>query len=373
MAAYAADLRVPRDLSSDRWTRDIRLYVPVVDSRKWQLAADNISRLLTFLTGDKWELVFRAKQPASPDALAPSQTHDTNTVCLFSGGLDSLVGAVDLLSSGTKTVLVGQHGAGMANTVQRRVLEPLREVFGSAMKEIMFYIQPPKNQTEGENTMRSRSILFLALGVAAASALGDKSRLIVAENGLISLNVPLTIARMGSLSTRTTHPHTIALFKQLLTALDISVLIELPYRFQTKGEMLRNTKNIDLMDRVAPLTMSCSHPEIGRYSKTTPGAHCGYCVPCIIRRAALNAANMPHGDYDLDILSNPPTVASDRGHDLRAFQMSIERLRGASRRDFVVSVISTGSLPISDTGAYANTYERGMNEVSSLLGLGIIP
>ena len=85
------------------------------------------------------------------------------------------------------------------------------------LSSFWFYVLPPLIDPEhvGESTMRSRSILFLALGTLVGSALGLGTGLVVPENGLISLNVPLTFGRGGSHSTRTTHPHTIALYRRL--------------------------------------------------------------------------------------------------------------------------------------------------------------
>ncbi|MHC5720555.1 MAG: hypothetical protein ACYTX0_53180, partial [Nostoc sp.] len=111
--------------------------------------------------------------------------------------------------------------------------------------------------------------------------------LVVAENGLISLNVPLTHSRIGSLSTRTTHPHFLSLYQKILSSLGLVTSIELPYKFFTKGEMLANVKNKEVLESTANLSMSCSHPEAGRFRQGSPSHHCGYCVPCIIRRAAL--------------------------------------------------------------------------------------
>src|SRR5690349_8266602 len=53
-AAFAADLRIPRDIEPDRWTREFRLYVPVTDPSLWASLAPLLSRLLGFLTGDVW-------------------------------------------------------------------------------------------------------------------------------------------------------------------------------------------------------------------------------------------------------------------------------------------------------------------------------
>src|SRR6185436_12414918 len=111
----------------------------------------------------------------------------------------------------------------------------------------------------------------------------------------------------------------------------------------------------------------------GRYRGNTPGTHCGYCVPCIIRRAALNAAGMAHGAYDVDILANPPVTESETSRDSRAFQMAIARLRRATLPQTLAAVASTGPLPPVEMEAYFHVYRREMNEVSELLGLGSLP
>lgn len=373
MSAYAADLRIPRDLADDGWTRDITLLVPVADITIWAVVRQRLEAFLGFLTGDRWQIQFRERVPLvqpSPPKKPKVILEPGTTACLFSGGLDSLVGVIDLLSTGAPLALVGHHGAGLTNPVQQNVLAGLRKNFHALMREFMFYVQPPKEHTAGEPSMRSRSVLFLALGIAVASVTGESARLVVAENGLISLNVPLTNARIGSSSTRTTHPHVMGALREILAALHIPVQLELPYRFQTKGEMLRNVQAPDTLAELAPLSASCSHPEVGRYRGITPGTHCGYCVPCIIRRAALNAAGMAHGSYDVDILANPPPHDSETSRDPRAFQMAIARLRRATVHETLAAVASTGPLPPPDLEGYARVYRRGMNEVSELLGLG---
>lgn len=366
MAAYAADLRIPRAIDRDRWTRDITLHLPVMDPKRWETVRADVTRLLSFLTGDRWEILIRQRLAYATVAAEPKLAA-VKTLSLFSGGLDSLIGAVDLLSAGEPVMLVGHYGAGMTNPVQQQLLEKLQARYGESVHRLMFYVQPPKNYETGEPTMRSRSILFLALGIATASALGDGRKLVVGENGPISINVPLTMARVGSLSTRTTHPHTIGLFSKIVAALGLSVAIEMPYRFQTKGEMLRGSRDKVTLTETAPLTMSCSHPEIGRYAGLTPGNHCGYCVPCIIRRAALNAAGMAQDVCDTDILVKPPASGTGKGSDLHAFRMAITRFRGATRREHAAWVAATGPIPPADISAHVETYVRGMNEVAALL------
>jgi 7-cyano-7-deazaguanine synthase in queuosine biosynthesis len=371
LAVYAADLRIPRSSAADRWTREVVLHLPVTAVELWRGVLPVLVRTLTFLTGDLWDIQLRSGEvPTAPTG--ESKLKKVETVCLFSGGLDSLIGAIDMLEEGRVVALVGHYGAGLTGSIQRDVLLALTKRYGSAAIPVRFYVQPAKRKREGEPTMRSRSFLFLALAVAVVDAIGDAVPLTIAENGLISLNVPLTPARMGSLSTRTTHPHFVGLYSNLLEAIGLPSAIHFPYRFQTKGEMLRGTRNSDLLETIAPLTMSCAHPQADRYASGTPG-HCGYCVPCIIRRAALKAAGMEQEEYALDILSDPPDATTEKGRDLRAFQMAIERLRGAKPRRFLFDVLATGPVPAESAQDYGQVYARGMNEVSDLLGSGKIP
>ena len=67
---------------------------------------------------------------------------------------------------------------------------------------------------------------------------GDVVELLIPENGFISLNIPLTPLRVGTFSTRTTHPLFISQMQDILDALGINVRLSNPYQFKTKGEML---------------------------------------------------------------------------------------------------------------------------------------
>lgn len=138
---------------------------------------------------------------------------------------------------------------------------------------------------ENPPSQRARSIVFLAYGVLMATTLtryhsGEEVTLYVCENGFIALNPPLTGGRLGSLSTRTTHPVVFALLQQVLDAAGLRVRIVNPYKFKTKGEMLRECLNQELLAVHAHQTTSC-----GRF-KQFGYSHCGRCVPCQVRRAA---------------------------------------------------------------------------------------
>src|SRR5205085_7991928 len=86
-----------------------------------------------------------------------------------------------------------------------------------------------------ETTSRARSLLFIALGLAAAAV--RQAELWVPENGFASLNLPLAQERRGALSTRTTHPRLIDELREIAVAVGIGVTIETPFEDMTKGEM----------------------------------------------------------------------------------------------------------------------------------------
>jgi len=371
VAVYAADLRVPRHRTDDRWQRDMALYMPVSDVERWAKTKPTLIRLLDFLTGDHWAIDFRETESQPMDTV-PAET-SVDAVCLFSGGLDSLVGAIDLLAEGGRVALVSHHGLGDgAKSIQRRIIDVLNREFDSQIVHVPFFVHPERGNTkEREPSMRSRSLLFMAVGVAVATLMSTKPTLTVPENGLISLNVPLTGARTGSLSTRTTHPYYVSLFRKLLQSLKIKVPIALPYRHQTKGEMLSGIKHHDALVKTAALTMSCSHSTVGRYAKKSPGNHCGYCVPCIIRLASMKAAGITDRAPDWDIVAQPLAATSARVHDVRAFKIALERFKGRNPRGDIFQILRSGPIPPDEAKDYAAVYRRGMAEVAKFLGISL--
>jgi hypothetical protein len=106
----AADTRISRSSQSQNaWTREIDLCLPVAEPKLWKSLAPLIVTTLNFLTGDRWGVRFRAR-PKGLAALAPAPTKlriaTADSVCLFSGGLDSFIGAIDLLADDKAPILV---------------------------------------------------------------------------------------------------------------------------------------------------------------------------------------------------------------------------------------------------------------------------
>jgi hypothetical protein len=224
-----------------------------------------------------------------------------------------------------------------------------------------------------EDTLRGRSFLFFALAAMAADAVGGDMVIHVPENGLISLNVPLDPLRLGALSTRTTHPFYMARFGELLQGLGLRMRLHNQYAFMTKGQMAKGCADQVFIRKVAPHTMSCSSPSARRYDPDPAQRdpkHCGRCVPCLIRRAAIHEA------WGMD--STPYRVANLRaqvldsnkaeGENVRSFQLALSRLaRQPHRARF--DIHRPG--PLIDypdrLAEYEAVYVAGLQEVGRLL------
>ncbi|MDD2732647.1 MAG: hypothetical protein PHF56_01800 [Desulfuromonadaceae bacterium] len=376
---HAADTRISRaEQSQDSWTREIRLVVPVSDPDLWQAAARTLTIILDFLTGDRWTLGFRRRPERFVNITTRTATlfpAPFDEVSLFSGGLDSLIGAIDLLESGRTPLLISHAGEGATSDAQSELFGKLKQHYkGSSFDRLRVWMTFPNGLVKGvnsENTTRGRSFLFFAIGVFAASGIGSNFILRVPENGLIALNVPLDPLRLGSNSTRTTHPFYMSRWNEFLGELGIDGRVENPYWDKTKGEMTGECANDPLLKALVADSLSCSSPSKGRW-KGHGIEHCGYCLPCLIRRAALDSAWGPGSDETIytvpDLRAHPLDTQESIGKQVRSFQVAIERLR---RKPELAKLLihKPGSLcdEITRLNQLADVYMRGLNEVAQLI------
>tara|TARA_R110002072_G_scaffold284396_2_gene448433 strand:- start:22707 stop:24074 length:1368 start_codon:yes stop_codon:yes gene_type:complete len=377
---HAADTRISRaEESQDSWTREIRLVVPVSDPARWIAATPTLKNLLNFLTGDRWELGFRTRPSrfeSIVEQVAPSLiSHPFDSLSLFSGGLDSLIGAIDLLESGNVPLLISHSGDSAASDAQNKLFSGLKEHYKPSsfdrLRVGMTFKQGLIKNVGAEDSTRGRSFLFFALGVFAGTGVGQHFTLRVPENGLIALNVPLDPLRLGSNSTRTTHPYYMARWNDLLDALAIDGEVRNPYWDKTKGEMASSCKNSGLLTQLVADSLSCSSPAKGRWQGRGI-EHCGYCLPCLIRRAALEAAWGSGNDGTQYTVPDLHTQIMDtrraEGVQIRSFQYAIERMKKQPQLAKLL-IHKPGSL--ADEAAHldqlAEVYRRGLEEVGQLI------
>jgi len=363
LAVTAADTFVRRADAADGWTRQLSLQLPLYRADRWQPLKKDLERALHFLSGDIWDIDFQegGYPPPVPyrrrDRFHLVRLRGLDCVCLFSGGLDSAIGAIDLLAQGRSPLLVS-HAYKGDKSHQDGIAEALRGRYSR------FEVNADPHLYTGETdiTMRTRSFNFLAFAAVGACAVQAVSQqenidLIVPENGFISLNAPLTPRRIGTLSTRTTHPHFIESIQELFDEVGIPCCISNPYQFKTKGQMASECQNRQLLADIVGSTVSCSHWK-------RSNRQCGICVPCIIRRAALHA-----GDFDeeteytycdvADVLSE-----TDGRDDLLALSIAVTQ---KATRKSGPWIAGSGPLPPEQFMDFQSVFLQGLDEVEVFL------
>jgi len=347
LAVFAADRFVMRRDSPDGWTRVISLEVDLFDPNPWRQATRSLAALLRFLTGDIWYITFNEGGLPVP-GFDPSLT-DRDCVCLFSGGMDSFIGAGNLVQSGRRPVLASQASPKEIQTQQylaERIGLADHRFDGRARERFA----PPY-----EPSSRGRSLLFIAYGLLAATSLrsnkGKAIELFIPENGFISMNPPLTLRRLGSLSTRTTHPFFIASLQGIIKKVGMNVILSNPYAGSTKGEMIADTKNPTVL-KYLRWSYSC-----GKGKRIN--MHCGRCVPCLIRRAAFHRADMADKTgYAVDKLA-----AQSGNDDVFSMRYAIDRYRASALR----WAHSSGPIPSVESKVRKEVVRRGLNEMRTFL------
>lgn len=291
-AAYVVDRLSARPTT---FTRQIHITVELVDPVAWSSdAADDCAQLLTWLTGDTWEIEFVQDPTMRPDSTSGDRAEQGGPAALLSGGLDSYLGALYLLDRLDEVpVFVGHYDT---STAVRRAQNTIGAWIQNNYRSVPSYTQFEFTQVpdKKEPSSRSRSLLFMALGTAAAMS-RKASTLYVPENGFTSLNLPLHPNRAGALSTRSTHPETFYRVNNLLTVLGLPVTVTNPFAKYTKGEEMKLVAELQPPAgwvQTSALTVSCSKLDGARIKGGDPTLNCGLCYACATRRGAFVAAGI---------------------------------------------------------------------------------
>lgn len=372
---YVIDKIVPRKTAADNWTRKFEVELPVSDPKVWSNVAGDLETALGFLTGDIWRISFRSGEAPffrRPKARRRVQTTllpkmgTATAVCLFSGGLDSLTGAIDLLEkdAAAKVLLIGHYDAAGPKSQQENLFAQIAKRY-PLRSELLQTRVSHKPEAALESSLRSRSLVFMAMGIYAARSSGNEVLVYAPENGLIAINVPLTPSRAGSCSTRTMHPYFLGKLASMLSGLGIKNRVVNPLELKTKGECIIECLNQPLLKSVVEASVSCSHGTRRQNWVRKDSDNCGYCMPCLFRRAALHVAGLDLGlSYGIDVCAGelPLDDEGDSGDDLRAI---VDFLSADKTADEIGREISAVA-PLGDISHYAALIERGFNEVRSL-------
>lgn len=372
---YGLDILLPREkVGFDGWSREIEVTIPVGNSQLFTAAKERLERALSFLTGDVWTVDFAQAPPfclykrgEKQKVYKEQYRKSCKVVNLFSGGMDSLIGAIDQLQSSKERVCLVSHTDSMfkgAKKDQENILKEIRKKYGHCF-HLPTRVDMGKHDIHGdkydkETTLRSRSFLFLSMAILAADSIDTGMAVHIPENGTISLNYPLTPSRRSSCSTRTTHPHFFQLMEDFLVAIGLTHSIVNKYQFCTKGEMVERCKDRDLLKSTYKLSCSCGKRGTRKDIRDNSHvANCGVCMPCIYRQAALHK------------IGEAEPVGTDVFHSRKRQFMSIPDIpalvsyirKNGTEAEIGRGLLSNGNLPLAQLSDYAKVVMRTREEI----------
>lgn len=372
---YGIDILLPRkSFSVNGWSREIEVEFPVESLYLFNGGKNELEQLLSFLTGDYWQISF-IQRDVTPLFVNTKKVYSNDyrkshkRISLFSGGLDSLIGVIDQLAkSKDRMVLVSHYDATFkgAKSDQDKIDKILYKKYSH------YHLLQTRVDLEGydingnkintETTLRSRSFLFLCQAVFVASSIEDGKEILIPENGTISLNHPLTPSRRSSCSTRTAHPYYLIKVIDFISKLGLNHLIKNEYEMKTKGEMLEECIDNDILRATYKKSCSCAKRGTRKDIRDvmTGTNHCGICMPCIYRRVALHRIGMDDEVVGTNLF-NPQKYPLEKLPDVPAF---LDYMRNPlSIEDIEKNLLINGTLPLNKVEQYASVVFRTRSQV----------
>jgi 7-cyano-7-deazaguanine synthase in queuosine biosynthesis len=293
------------------WRRRFRFSIPVRCLSVWKdpriLGA--LCDTLGFLSED--EYAFEFVESAKPQPLqsyipfddSVDQSFALDEVVLFSGGLDSLAGAIDaLMGAGKRLALVSHQSSTMVTSKQHGLLAALRD---RTPPGSLFHIPVSINKGHSEAvefTQRTRSFMFATLAFIVARMFG-RDDLSFYENGIVSINLPVAEHVLGARASRTTHPQFLARCGRLFSLLlERDFTLSNPFLWKTKTEVVKVLEKNRQSDLISS-SFSCANVR----QATKLSRHCGVCSQCVDRRFGILAAELsayePTDHYAVDLFA----------------------------------------------------------------------
>jgi hypothetical protein len=323
---YAADRMTkrgrPDQVEYHSWSRQFHFFIKVRDHKFWQRKSVGamLNKLLTFVSGDiKYNFTFleggkdvgQGNLFDNKDISVEKQTN--SAIALFSGGLDSLAGALELLNTTNKNLLLISHHSNnfVVTHIQKNIFNLLNNDFPGRLQRFSFSCNL-HGERAVEETQRTRIFLYTAIAYSLIPLTSEK-KINVFENGMTSLNFYKRQDMMNARASRTTHPQTISLLQGFFSAVSSSpVTVSHPFFSYTKTDVFNVIKKYNKLNYLNS-TITCTKT-FNVSNKVSPSTHCGECSQCIDRRFASYAADVEDYDvvYDTDISKD--SMKEDEGY-----------------------------------------------------------
>jgi hypothetical protein len=184
------------------WRRSFRFVIPVRNSDHWNRrnVSEPLCKTLSFLSEDDYTFEFEKATNPVPlqDYLKFGDDGEADEVVPFSGGLDSLGGAIEELSAnGKRIALVSHRSSSKIFDYQKRLVAELKKRFPKKVMHVPVLVTRQETLRAPEYTQRSRSFLYAALACVVARLLGN-SWIRFFENGVVSINLPISAQLVGA-------------------------------------------------------------------------------------------------------------------------------------------------------------------------------
>ncbi len=345
---FAADRTTKRGSLSDpgfgaEWRRCFVLVIAVRDLDFWQRSdvKQTLCEALRFLSEDWWRFEFVGNlHPIQLQEYLgikdkPIDVAGGTSVLLFSGGLDSLAGAVEELKRTNRhVVLVSHRNVPVIGKRQQELAEQLAEAFPRRISHVWIDNSLTRKLQDREETQRTRSFFFTAMAaVAAHIETSDCIRFY--ENGVMSVNLPFATQVVGARASRSTHPRSLQLLGRVVEKVSSHAIeISNPFIWSTKAEIVGELASTD---QAQLITRSISCTRSRTLTKKFQN-HCGTCVQCLQRRMSTlagGAAEFDEGEgYETDFIEGPREDGEDRAMAVGSVTLALE-CADISERDFL--------------------------------------
>jgi 7-cyano-7-deazaguanine synthase in queuosine biosynthesis len=314
---FAIDVACEREGGDVDWNRSIQAWLPVRDPDYWAAHQATLEGIFSDLTDDDLQLRFAlANDPAEPPRMGRTPFTEHAGVALLSGGQDSFAGALGLLDNGLRPLCISHTASGATNSAQG-VVEAALKIRDPGLQRLRLTARKAQNRPfpGAESSQRSRTLLFVG-AASVVAAVGGSNQVWLNENGIMALHLPLTAARVGSLSTHTASPPIVARMQQLASeVLETQVMVSNELVGLTKPEVVARAVALGGSDEMRH-TVSCW--QIGRSR-----SHCGWCAPCLLRRISCETHSVPDVAYDVDVFDDAAALDDPRARDNLAHLLSL--------------------------------------------------
>lgn len=259
-----------------------KLSIRLRDPSSWNSSVIRTARDILLLLGNaEWDIELEPGLRAKIPDYQPTDKRQVDQIVLFSGGMDSTCGLSSIQKEVAKSRLVSFYT--LQRALQRNIASELG--FNPPVQWRMLWEPKPGRG----HTFYYRSFLFLCLAAAVAESWKVR-KILQFENGILASAIPPSPAWM---MTKHAHPELHKLISAFFSAFfGEEWQVKNPFLLYTKRdcyneamESIGRIKSKEIVHKTETCWFFRSNRVVG--GKKKPGIHCGVCIPCILRRTAL--------------------------------------------------------------------------------------